>query len=460
MAATLTATWAALVRAHPDALALVEAAHARAWTRADLTAHAEKWRAALPSSVTGRRVTFALPNGPDWFAAFLGLLLAEAVPVPLDPSEPASAQRLLAASAGASFALIADHLEPIECHLIGDITASKFSFNTNKIPEKCHLLGDTFSDICLVKLTSGSTGARRALAFTHAQMLADGRQVCASMGITPDDLNFAVIPFGHSYGLGNLVIPLLAQGTPIVCASVPLPHALAADIARWRPTVFPAVPALLRVLASADLPPDSLAPLRMVISAGAPLAPEIARAFHAKFSLTPHGFYGSSETGGLTYDHSGEATLAGRSVGTPLDGVALTPARDQRFLATSPAVFGNGSFSPPDLATVNDLGELVLHGRTGRTVKIAGRRLDLAGLEQLFLTVPGVLDAFITPHPQTPDELAAVVATQLTAAELRTRLRACLASWKMPRRLVLVPEFPLTARGKPDTQALHALLIR
>ena len=442
MAATLTAAWAALGRNDPHALALVEAATGRVWTRAQLTARAESWRTVLPASVAGQRVAFALPNGPDWFAAFLGLLLAEAVPVPLDSSEPASAQRLLAAAAHASFALIGDHLEPIQNNPIGYFDPAS----------------------CLVKLTSGSTGAPRPLAFTHTQMLADGRQVCASMGITADDLNFAVIPFGHSYGLGNLVIPLLAQGTPIICASVPLPHALAADITRWRPTVFPAVPALLRVLASADLPPDALAPLRTVISAGAPLTPEIARSFHAKFFLAPHGFYGSSETGGLTYDRTGEATLAGRSVGPPLDGVtltlSLTPAQGQRFLAASPAVFGTGSFSPPDLATVNDLGELVLHGRTGRTVKIAGRRLDLADLEQLFRTVPGVLDAFIAPHPQTPEELAAVVATPLTAAELRARLHAHLASWKMPRRLVLLPEFPLTPRGKPDTQALHALLTR
>ena len=436
MAATLTATWTALVRARPDAVALIEAAPARVWTRAELTAHAEKWRAALPDSVTGQRVTFALPNGPDWFAAFLGLLLADAVPVPLDPSEPASAQRALATSAGAAFAWLDARLEPIQSNPIGYFDPAN----------------------SLVKLTSGSTGLPRTLAFTHAQMLADGRQVCASMGITPDDLNFAVIPFGHSYGLGNLVIPLLAQGTVIVCAGVPLPHALAADIARWRPTVFPAVPALLRALASADLATDALSPLRTVISAGAPLSPEIAQAFHAKFSLKPHSFYGSSETGGITYDRSGEATLAGRSVGTPLDGVTLTPIRGGRIRVTSPAVFHRGSFTPADKASLNTHGELVLLGRTGRLVKIAGRRLDLAGLEQTLRTLPDVRDAFVVPHPQTPDELAAVIATPLRADELKTLLRSRLASWKMPRRLVVVPEFPLTTRGKTDTKALQALL--
>ncbi|HTJ77800.1 MAG TPA: class I adenylate-forming enzyme family protein [Rariglobus sp.] len=437
MAATLTTTWARLVRENPDALALIEAETARRWTRAELTAHAESWRAALPSSVARRRVAFALPNGPGWFAAFLGLLLADAIPVPLDPSEPVTSQRSLATSADAAFAWIDGQLETISPPVL-----------------------QKKSGLCLIKLTSGSTGQPRALAFTHAQMLADGRQVCASMGITPDDLNFAVIPFGHSYGLGNLVVPLLAQGTPIVCAGVPLPHALVADIARWKPTVFPAVPALVRALAAADLPVNALASLRTIISAGAPLAPEIARAFHAKFSITPHSFYGSSETGGITYDRFGEATLTGRSVGTPLDGVTLTPIRGGRVRVTSAAVARPGSFSPADKASLNEHGELVLHGRAGRLVKIAGRRLDLAGLEQVFRSLPEVQDAFIAPHPQTPDELAAVVATALRADELRTRLRVQLAAWKMPRRFVIVPEFPLTARGKPDTKALLTLLAR
>jgi len=436
MTTTLTKTWARLARARPDALALIEAANGRLWTRAELAAHAESWRAALPAAVAGQRVTFALPNGPDWFAAFLGLLQAGAIPVPLDPSEPVAAQRTLATSARAPFAWINGQLSKTQSNPIG-----------YSVPHAC-----------LVKLTSGSTGRPRALAFTHAQMLADGRQICAGMGITPDDLNFAVIPLGHSYGLGNLVVPLLAQGTPLVCASAPLPHALATDIARWKPTVFPAVPALLRALVAADVPAENLASLRTVISAGSPLAPEIAQAFYARFALKPRGFYGSSETGGITYDCSGDATLSGRSVGTPLKGVNLTPTRGGRFRITSPAVFKTGSFCPADRATLTADGELVLRGRTGRMVKIAGRRLDLGELEQSLRRLPDVRDAFVTPHPHHPGELAAVVATPLAASALRPLLRAHLASWKLPRRLVTTSEFPLTARGKPDARALHAML--
>ncbi|MFH1498549.1 MAG: AMP-binding protein, partial [Verrucomicrobiota bacterium] len=308
---TLHGNWQTLVARAPDALALIDAPGERRWTRADLAAHAAAFRRQLPAAVARQRVAFALPNGPDWLAVFLGLLEAGATPVPLDPAEPVDAQRVIADAAGAGFARIGGEL------------VSVAPPTRRRAPAPA-----------LVKLTSGSTGRPRALPFTHAQMLADGRQVCAGMDIRPDDLNLAVIPFGHSYGLGNLVVPLLAQGTPCLCADLPSPHALAALVARHRPTIFPTVPALLRVLAGADLPGDAFAPVRTVISAGAPLGPEVAMSFFSKYGVRPHGFYGSTETGGISYDRDGDDTLAAAGVGAALPGVTIEPARGGRIRVT------------------------------------------------------------------------------------------------------------------------------
>src|SRR5690606_31117850 len=115
--------------------------------------------------------------------------------------------------------------------------------------------------------------------------------------------NLGLIPFGHSYGIGNLIMPLLLQGTCIAFASGFVPSQMAGWIRKHRITVYPSVPALLRILA--DTPSlKTLKPLRLVISAGAVLDPEIARRFHRKFDLKIHNFYGSSETGGIAYDRS------------------------------------------------------------------------------------------------------------------------------------------------------------
>ncbi len=445
MNATLAGAWDDTVRAAPEAVAYIDAATGRRVTRRELSAAAADWRAAHGRDLDGRTVLLCAPNGAGWLAAFLGLLQSGAVVAPLDPGEPLAAQEATAKAIGAAWLWSGDALRPVAGRLRRARDARR-----------------------LLKLTSGTTGVPRALAFTDAEMLADGRQVCAGMDLRAGDLNFGVIPFGHSYGLGNLVVPLLAQGTAVVGGVAVLPHALADAIARERPTVFPAVPALLRVLVAADIPRAHLASLRTVISAGAPLAPEIAEAFAVKFGPKVHSFYGSSETGGITYDRSGDLARTGGGVGTPLPGVGLAFGRGGRVTVTSPAVFtlgnprrGGGGFGAhltADLAQPGEGGSLILLGRAGRWAKIAGRRVNLAEVERALRAVPGVRDAHVALHGGRAEALAAAVVAALPAEAVRSALAGRLAPWKLPKKVLCLPGFPLTARGKTDTARLRTLL--
>jgi len=121
-------------------------------------------------------------------------------------------------------------------------------------------------------------------------------------------------------------------------------------------------------------------------------------------------------------------------------------------------VLGRGKFIPADRACLNEDGELVLLGRTDRVVKVAGRRLDLAEIERTLRSLPGVRDAFAHALPGTEPLLAAAVVADTSAAELKRRLRSNLASWKVPSRLLMLAEFPVTGRGKTDVQKLRHLL--
>ena len=91
-------------------------------------------------------------------------------------------------------------------------------------------------------------------------------------------------------------------------------------------------------------------------------------------------------------------------------------------------------------------------------LKIAGRRLDPAEVERSLRALPGVRDAFVTADPRRADALAAAVAGEITAAPVLAALRAQLAPWKIPRWLIVLPEFPLTPRGKVDARRLRTLL--
>jgi long-chain acyl-CoA synthetase len=448
MSHQLLDAWQRTLRRHRAAPAVTEASTGVVTTFGELDRRARAWlerQEPAAAALRARVVVFALPNGAAWFDVFLGLMHAGATAVALDAAEPAASQAALAESLRAAFWWDGIGLRPL--------------------PGRARRFADP--EVCLVKLTSGSTGRPRPLVFTAAQMLADGRQVSDTMGITARDLNYALIPFGHSYGLGNLTIPLLDRGVPVVVGSSPLPQAVAAEFVRWRPTVLPGVPAVFRGLALSDVDPAALASLRLAISAGAPLTPEVAQGFHARFGRRIHGFYGSSETGGISYDRTGEATLAGRSVGRPMRRVRLRPLARQRLQVCSASVFTlanrrrrgrMGCWIPADRAALTAGGEVVLLGRRGTMVKIAGRRIDLAEVAARLRRIPGVADAWVGVAPGVEPVLGAALVTGLTQEAVKAVLQADTARWKTPKRWALLREFPLTGRGKTDTRALQTMV--
>jgi acyl-coenzyme A synthetase/AMP-(fatty) acid ligase len=150
-------------------------------------------------------------------------------------------------------------------------------------------------------------------------------------------------------------------------------------------------------------------------------------------------------------------------------GVRIVETAGQRFWVESAAVYtrknpsrrtpeGHGRFRPADRGALNAQGELVLLGRAGRMLKIAGRRIDLTELEQSLRKIAGIRDAYVLPHPEKSEELAAALATDLSIEAARAAIRAALAAWKVPRRILVFAEFPLTRRGKTDTAALREAL--
>lgn len=418
----------------------------RGWTSVsaiDLSASAlaSKWR---KEALGGRLVILAAPNGPEWLEAFLALRERGAIVAAADPSTPPHLLDDLADKLRAAYILEGSVLR-------------KTSLERPSVRR----------GLCLAKITSGSTGTPKAILFHDEEMIADGRAVIGGMGITPEDVNFALIPFGHSYGLGNLLMPLLLQGSPVACASSPLPRFAVRDMLEAGVSVCPAVPAFFRALNETEFD-GGLGRLRLAISAGSALPPEVARRFEERFGLRIHNFLGSSETGGIAYDVDGADSLSGKSVGRPMPHVTLEKGRGGRLLVSSPAVvrFGNRqrhgdspAFLLGDRGECDEVGNLVLHGRTVPLAKIGGRRVDPLEVERALKSLPGVTDAHVRVGQLAGnDRLFALVETGDDEHVLRESLKALLPEWKIPRRFVVSPALPRDERGKVKRREVDALL--
>ena len=325
----------------------------------------------------------------------------------------------------------------------------------------------------MLKLTSGSTGVPRATFTTESQLVADSRQIARAMGFGPTDTQLAAIPLSHAYGFSVLVIPLLLQGTPFVLRESFVPHQLTADARAFDVRRLPGVPFMFEHLLQHAPEEPWPAGLQRLVSAGAPLGAAVARAFHARFGVKVHAFYGTTEGGGITYDDSDDPAIAD-TVGRPIDGVtvSLRPETDVpggRVHIRSAAVsagyvgadqgdFQDDGFLAGDYGTMDAKGRLTLGGRVSSFINVAGRKVQPAEVEAVLREMPTIIDVRVVgaPDDRRGEHVVACSASPRQCAVDDDRGPAVLRQRQRHTRfraVVFVDAIPLTARGKMTARA-------
>jgi long-chain acyl-CoA synthetase len=257
-----------------------------------------------------------------------------------------------------------------------------------------------------------------------------------------------------------------------------LPELLAEALSIEEPAIFPGVPYLFEMLARPDGPSFVRRGLRTCLSAGAPLRCRTAAAFRERFGVPIRSFYGTSETGGITYDASLEGDGAARDegcVGTPLPGVeVMLEGEESRVVVRGANVaagyigpveeeagggFGEGLFRTGDTGRFDGQGRLHLTGRISGLVNVSGRKVNPREIERTLVSVDGVGDAAVlsvSDESRGESLVACIVAENgVTREQVMAHLRASLAPYKIPRRLVFLAELPRNARGKLDVESLR-----
>ncbi|HEX7831588.1 MAG TPA: class I adenylate-forming enzyme family protein [Thermoanaerobaculia bacterium] len=441
-----------LVRDAPLAPALIDAESGAITTREALLQRATVIADELAAAGLSARdaIAIQLPNSVNFVATFLAALLRDLVVFPIDRD--------------ANDHEVASILSHFEVRAL--VSRSGISVRA--------LSGETLArtlpiDARLVKLTSGSTGMPKGIVATEANLLADCTNICATMGITPTDLNLGAIPFSHSYGFSNLVTPLIVQGTPIVVTNDYLPQTLVEHANHHRCTVAPLIPMVFDHLTRAAH--GEFETIRTFISAGAPLPPQTSRRFRERFGIDIHTFYGCSECGGITYDRRGGAVERG-TVGDAMNGVTLS-ANNGRLAIESASVaagqlidsatfvpFANATFIADDLIEFRD-DEVAITGRASDLINTAGKKVNPREVEAVLLQIEGVRDARVygeAAGARGEVVAAAIVAMpNVTREQVREFCRARLSLHKVPRIVKLIDELPVDERGKVKRAALAAL---
>lgn len=333
-----------------------------------------------------------------------------------------------------------------------------------------------------VLLTSGSTGAPVPHPRSWGSMVLNARAQAERMAslMGRRDLQgvtiVATVPPQHSYGFESSVMLALLGGAAFEASRPFYPADIVDALHRVpRPRILVTTPFHLRTFLASGI--DALPPVDAIVSATAPLSPQLAA--HAERALGGPLFevYGCTEAGQVATRHTtasptwttyGELRVHRRGPTTsptyppPSAGVTTGDAESD---AESYWVQGGHVFRPTPLADIleiDDAQHFRLLGRQGDLIHVAGKRSSLAHLNHELNSIPGVEDgAFYMPEEVESGHIVRpvvfVVAPALTTQDVARALQQRVDAVFVPRRIVSLDALPHEATGKITAGTLRAL---
>lgn len=281
-------------------------------------------------------------------------------------------------------------------------------------------------DVALIQYTGGTTGTPKGAMLTHQNLSANARQVMA-IDPHPDgpDRILGVLPMFHVFANTCVLNRTVLNGGCIVMLPRFEAGAVLAAIGRTRATALPGVPTMYQALLDHPrIGETDFSSLRICISGGAPLAPELKAKFETTTGAVVVEGYGLSESSGVLSANPYEAQGKTGTIGQPIPGTRLRlvdkadPTQDVaegepgEIVACGPQIM-KGYWNRPDadaevfLDTAD--GKWLRTGDVGTIdadgfVKIVDRLKDMISVSG-FKVFPSQIEAVLYHHPAIKEAL-------------------------------------------------------
>jgi malonyl-CoA/methylmalonyl-CoA synthetase len=341
-------------------------------------------------------------------------------------------------------------------------------------------------DLAAIVYTSGTTGRSKGAMLTRANLASNAAVLASVWRFTRDDVLLHTLPLFHIHGLFAAINTVIASGSGMLL----LPKFDAVSTLQHLPyaTVFMGVPTYYtRLLHHAALDRESSANIRLFVSGSAPLLAETHREFFERTGHTILERYGMTETLMNTSNPYEGVRLAG-AVGKALPGTAIRVSNAQsEAIETQPDVIGvlevkgpnvfagywrdeektrkeftaDGWFKTGDLGRIDANGYVHIVGRAKDLVISGGFNVYPKEVEAELDALAGILESavFGVPHPDFGEGVTAVVVAKpgvtVTEIDIIESIKARLARYKVPKRIILMEELPRNTMGKVQKSALR-----
>ncbi len=427
----------------------------------------------------GDRIGLVGANEPAYLEAFLGILRAGLVAVPLNPMldvEALQDQLALVEASGVIVGIADDDIRDGLAEVSRVWSMSKLAATVS--PWAGSFPAPLAGSVACIIPTSGSTGRPKGVTHTQGTMLHCALQLATALPFQSGDRSVAFLPFFAA--IPEQILPTLCSGGSIeVMAGFDIDRI--ADACQTA-TSFDAIPTLMARLLH-DAPLDSLRNLRWVGFASEPMPPALLEGWHQALpSVETYQFYGMTELVPATAASHRMLLEDPATVGLPFptSRLRLADGDSGELLCRSPAqmtgyfrdgpqseagLSADGSFRTGDLGRIDERGWVYLTGRLKDLIISGGLNIAPAEIEAVACRHPAISAAAVIGLPderwgETPVVIGvAKDGTNLTPEALLAHCRQELKGFKRPSAAALVDVLPSTGIGKVAKALLRSQIL-
>jgi 2,3-dihydroxybenzoate-AMP ligase len=461
--------------------------------------------------VMGSRVVVQLPNVPGFVTLLLALFKVGAIPVLALPQHGEHEVGYMLDHSGATAYAVARTFKGRDClpmaralratrPSLRQILVSGESADDDVIAldrlETTQLSSvdrprPAACDVALFLLSGGTTGVPKLIPRTHDDYALNLRESARLCGFDESTVYLAALPAAHNFPLGcpGILGTLHSGGRVVLAPSLDAESALSL-IEAERVTVTALVPAIaIRWMESPGLGDRDVSSLKVLQVGGQRFQPEHARLVRSRLGCTLQQVFGMAE-GLLNYTRldDPEDVMVGTQ-GRPMlaqDEVRVVDENDREVAKGAPGELltrgpytlrgyfrapdhnarcftSDGWYRSGDLVRWHN-GNLIVEGRIKDLINRGGEKISAEELENLIAAHPAVTQAAVVAMPDRVlgERVCAFLVTRDGASVAHDQLNQFLvgrglARFKLPERVEILAELPLTKVGKVDKNALRGL---
>mmetsp|Transcript_48439 Transcript_48439/g.80516 ORF Transcript_48439/g.80516 Transcript_48439/m.80516 type:complete len:1128 (+) Transcript_48439:91-3474(+) len=453
----------------------------------------------------GDVISMAMINSVELVVVFLATTLARATAAPLNPAYSSEEFKFYMSDAQSKALVVrrgeGEHARKAAMELgielweasvnkQGEVSLQCISASprpANPTPTNAVQTQPVGSDVALFLHTSGTTSRPKGVPLTHANLMANLRNISSHYSLTPKDTTLVVMPLFHVHGLIGALLSTLYSGGHAVIPPRFSASSFWSEIDTFKATWYSAVPTIHQVLlarAASDMPQRWKGRLRFIRSCSSALAPSTLTQMESTFGSPVVQAYAMTEAshqmtsealppalhkkGSVGHgtgvkvailDESGNEERRGTIAEVCIRGPNVMTGYRNNPDANKSNFTKNGWFRTGDQGYMDEDGDVFLTGRLKELINRGGEKISPLEVDSVLLEEPAVSEAvcFGVPDTKYGEEIHAAVVLkqpvekknhQATAQEIQKFCKERLTDFKIPKVIYITDALPRTATGK------------